>query len=130
MKSSGTLRDVWSLVLAGGNGERLGPLVQRWLGRHKPKQYCTFIGSRSMLQHTLDRSDRIIPAEQRVTIIARDHAEEAHPHLLSRTPGQVVLQPANRDTGVRILSTNRRMLHLLSCPSEGASRALTAVAML
>ena len=32
MNSSGTLRDVWSLVLAGGNGERLGPLVQRWLG--------------------------------------------------------------------------------------------------
>ena len=102
MNSSGMLRDVWSLVLAGGNGERLGPLVQRWLGRHKPKQYCTFIGSRSMLQHTLDRSDRIIAAEQRVTIIARDHAEEARPHLLSRTPGQVVLQPANCETAAGI----------------------------
>jgi len=55
-----------------------------------------------MLQHTLDRSDRIIAAEQRVTIIARDHAEEAHPHLLSRTPGQVVLQPANRETAAGI----------------------------
>ena len=65
MNASGTHRDVWSLVLAGGNGERLGPLVQRWLGRHKPKQYCTFIGSRSMLQHTLDRADRIIAAERR-----------------------------------------------------------------
>jgi mannose-1-phosphate guanylyltransferase len=42
------------------DGERLRPFVQRWLGRHKPKQYCTFIGTRSMFQHTLDRSDRIL----------------------------------------------------------------------
>jgi len=55
-----------------------------------------------MLQHTLDRSDRIIAAERRVTIIARAHAEEAGPHLLSGSPGQVVLQPANRETAAGI----------------------------
>lgn len=27
----------WSIVLAGGEGERVKPLVQRWLGRHRPK---------------------------------------------------------------------------------------------
>ncbi len=29
---------LWSVVLAGGDGERIKPLVMRWLGRYKPKQ--------------------------------------------------------------------------------------------
>ena len=62
MNSTHDPRDLWSIILAGGNGERLKPMVQRWLGRHKPKQYCTFIGTRSMFEHTLDRSDRIVAA--------------------------------------------------------------------
>jgi mannose-1-phosphate guanylyltransferase len=32
----------WVIVLAGGEGERLRPFVERWVGRHKPKQYCCF----------------------------------------------------------------------------------------
>jgi mannose-1-phosphate guanylyltransferase len=62
--------DLWSIILAGGEGERLRPLMQRWLGQHKPKQYCTFVGTRSMLQHTLDRADQISDPEQKVTVIA------------------------------------------------------------
>jgi mannose-1-phosphate guanylyltransferase len=38
---------VWSIVLAGGKGEGVQPLVQRWLGHPKPKQFCTFVGTRS-----------------------------------------------------------------------------------
>lgn len=48
-------RYLWSIILAGGNGERLRPMVQSWLGQPRPKQYCTFLGTRSMLEHTLDR---------------------------------------------------------------------------
>jgi len=97
-----------------------------------------------MLQHTLDRSDRIIPAEQRVTIIARDHAEEAHPHLLSRTPGQVVLQPANRETAagiflglahIRARDPNASVMifpsdHFIYPEEQFVKAARTAVAML
>jgi mannose-1-phosphate guanylyltransferase len=95
-------QDLWSVVLAGGEGERLKPLVQRWLGRHKPKQYCSFIGTRSMFQHTLDRSDQIVAPERRVTIIGRDPREEASHQLSSRTRGKVILQPANRDTAAGV----------------------------
>jgi Nucleotidyl transferase len=83
MPSTKNAQDLWSIILAGGNGERLKPMVQRWLARHRPKQYCTFIGTRSMFQHTLDRSDRIVPAERRVAIIARDHRDDASPQLTS-----------------------------------------------
>lgn len=47
----------WSLVLAGGEGERTRPFIKEWLGYHKPKQFCSFVGRRSMLQHTWGRAD-------------------------------------------------------------------------
>jgi mannose-1-phosphate guanylyltransferase len=58
----------WSIILAGGEGERIRPLIQQCLGHHKPKQYCTFVGHRSMFQRTLDRADRKSLPEHRVTI--------------------------------------------------------------
>ena len=102
MTSLHSAQDLWSLILAGGNGERLGPMVQRWLGQHRPKQYCTFIGTRSMLQHTVDRSDRIVAPERRVTLVARCHGHEAWPQLSSRPKGKVMLQPGNRETAAGI----------------------------
>ncbi len=102
MDSTHDALDLWSIILAGGSGERLRPMVQSWLGQPRPKQYCTFIGTRSMFEHTLDRSDRIVAPEQRVTVIARDHRDEAWPQLSSRPTGKVILQPSNRETGAGI----------------------------
>ena len=92
----------WSIILAGGDGVRLRPLIQRWLGCHKPKQYCAFIGTRSMLQHTLDRADRLTAPARRVMVCAREHRHEALLQLKGRPPGTVILQPANRGTGAGI----------------------------
>ena len=92
----------WSIVLAGGEGERIRPLVTRWLGRHKPKQYCRFTGKRSMLEHTLDRADRISGLERKVTIIARSHRQEVGPQFEQHASGIVVEQPSNRDTAAGI----------------------------
>jgi mannose-1-phosphate guanylyltransferase len=89
---------LWSIVLAGGEGERLKPFVQRWLGRHKPKQYCTFIGTRSMFQHTLDRADQITVPEHRVTVIGRTHQRDAGAQFSPGEAGKLIVQPANRDT--------------------------------
>ena len=60
----------WS-VIAGGEGQRMRPLIQRWLGGPRPKQYSMFVGGRSMFQHTLDRADMLISPARRVTIAAR-----------------------------------------------------------
>jgi mannose-1-phosphate guanylyltransferase len=93
---------VWSIVLAGSEVERLGPLVQRWLGRSRPKQYCAFTGSRSLFQHTLGRADRLTAADHKMIVIARSHACEAWPQLGQRPSGTVILQPADRDTSAEI----------------------------
>lgn len=89
---------VWSIVLAGGDGTRLTPFIKRWLGKAKPKQYCAFVGTRSMFQHTLDRAEQLASPDHTVTVIARSHGEDALSQLGNRSSGTVLIQPANRDT--------------------------------
>lgn len=93
---------LWSIILAGGEGERLRLFVQRCLGHHKPKQYCTFIGTRSMFQHTVDRADLVSSPDRRVTVIAKAHQQEALAQLAGRETGELVVQPENRDTAAGI----------------------------
>ncbi len=93
---------LWSVVLAGGDGVRTQELVRRWLGAEKPKQYCAFVGSRSMFQHTLDRAARLTPWERVVVVAARQHQDEVWPQLDGRSAGMVLLQPKNMDTAAGI----------------------------
>ena len=92
----------WSVILAGGEGERMRPLIERWLGSHKPKQFCTFVGSRSMFQHTVDRATRLTPSKRTVAVVARGHRPDALAQLKQRGVGTLVLQPENRDTAAGI----------------------------
>ena len=102
MKNGYAKKKLWSIVLAGGEGTRLGSFVHRWLGRSRPKQFCTFVGTRSLLQHTVDRAARLTSAEQSVLVIAQTHRQEAMTQLDGRKVGTVLFQPANRDTGAGV----------------------------
>lgn len=93
---------VWSIVLAGGEGERVKPLVQRWLGRHRPKQYCAFVGTRSMFQHTVDRAAQVTTLRRTVVVAARQHEAELRTQLVGRRVKHVLLQPANCDTAAGV----------------------------
>ena len=93
---------VWSIVLAGGEGERVKPLVLRWLGRHRPKQYCTFVGKRSMFEHTVDRAFEIASPAQTVVVAAGHHRKETRDQLRGRSIGKLLQQPRNRDTAAGI----------------------------
>ncbi len=89
------------IVLAGGHGRRLRSLITRLRGATLPKQYVNFIGRRSMLEHTFDRVERLIPAERVFTIASRDHLDypEAVRQLANRPTGTVIVQPENKETG-------------------------------
>ena len=93
---------VWAVVLAGGEGERVRPLVHRWVGHHRPKQYCAFTGTRSMFQHTVDRVLELVPPERIIAIAARSHQREVTAQLDQRPIRTVLLQPDNRDTAAGI----------------------------
>jgi mannose-1-phosphate guanylyltransferase len=91
----------WTLALAGGEGVRLSDYVQRRFGRRIPKQYCCLLGNRSMLQHTLDRMNKLTPASRTLTVIGTHHGEIAAPQLLDRSD-HIFRQPSSRDTGMAL----------------------------
>ncbi len=102
MSPHNTSNQLWSIILAGGEGKRLCALVHRWLGRPTPKQYCTFVGTRSMFQHTLDRASRLTPPDHTVTVVAHSHRRDALAQLNSRSGSTILFQPANRDTAAGV----------------------------
>ena len=95
-------RPVWSIVLAGGEGERVKPLVLRWLGRHQPKQYCTFVGNRSMFQHTVERATTLTSPERTIVVAALHHDSQVSSQLRGRPIGKLLLQPTNCNTAAGI----------------------------
>ncbi|MGZ8423320.1 MAG: sugar phosphate nucleotidyltransferase [Nitrospira sp.] len=93
---------LWSIVLANGNGDRVDSFVHRWLGRPQPKQYCAFVGTRSMFQHTVDRAAKVTSPTRTVTVVARAHRQEALTQLGTRQMGTLLFEPANRNTAAGI----------------------------
>ncbi len=90
----------WVVVLAGGEGTRIQPLIKRCLGFSLPKQYFTFCGRRSMLEHTYDRAVEIAGADRVITVIGSGHR-----HFLRKqhVQGLVMEQPMSRGTLAGVL---------------------------
>jgi mannose-1-phosphate guanylyltransferase len=85
----------WAVVLAGGEGERLRDYVVKKYGQAIPKQYCSFGGGKTMIEHAMDRLDGVIPADKTLTVIGRGHRR-----FLGKTrlKGRIVEQYSNRGT--------------------------------
>ncbi|HEY7317144.1 MAG TPA: sugar phosphate nucleotidyltransferase [Candidatus Binatia bacterium] len=97
--------DRWGIILSGGNGTRLRDVVYRRRADHLPKQYLNFIGKRSMLEHTLHRAEKLIPAQKLLTVIAKEHLQfdEVRHQIAARPQQCIIVQPENKDTGPGIL---------------------------
>ena len=93
------------IVLSAGDGTRLREFVLQQRGDGLPKQYNAFVGSRSMLEHTFDRAERLIPAQRLFVIVAQEHLayREVHRQLKAKALGRVIVQPANKETAPGIL---------------------------
>jgi mannose-1-phosphate guanylyltransferase len=74
------------------------PFIKQSLGRDIPKQYCSFLGERSMFQHTFERADHFIQREQKITVISQEHEGIASPQIAVHPGGALLLQPRNCDT--------------------------------
>jgi len=94
---------VWSIVLAGGEGTRLQDLTVQELGRKVPKQYCAFVGTRSLLQHTIHRAARLGDPDHVLAVLPRGQESLALPQLAEVPWTRVVWQPANKDTAAGVL---------------------------
>lgn len=104
MKATST-QERCGIVLAGAKDNRLRSFIQYLRGSAAPKQYTNFIGTRSMIEHTLDRAERLVQRDCLYTVASREHL--VHPevqHQLSARPREtVVVQPDDLGTAAALL---------------------------
>lgn len=93
----------WAVVLAGGEGVRLRPLVRQVLGEDRPKQYVRLLGPRTLLRQTLDRVGLAIPASRTLVVTVRRHAGYIAEELAGASQPTVLAQPLDRGTAAGVL---------------------------
>jgi len=103
MAESGKDRHRWAVLLAAGAGTRVQALTCDEQGRSVPKQFHSWGGTDSMLQWALRRAGAVVPAEQIVTIVARQHRRWWETQLADLPAQNVLVQPSNKGTGAGIL---------------------------
>jgi len=94
---------LWGIILAGGEGRRLREYVYECTGTDAPKQFCAFVGSRSMLERTVRRARLLIPSRRLVVSGTAHHRLHLLQSLNGRFSEALLLQPRNRDTAPGIL---------------------------
>ena len=111
-------RHVWSLVLAGGDGNRLRALTTKPCGTSVPKQYCSLHGGHSLLEDAIARAQRVVAPDRVCTIVAQQHRQwwtECRPLVEALEYGNLIVQPRNLGTGIGILYS---LLHILAKDPE------------
>ncbi len=93
----------WGIILAGGDGTRLQQFIKRLYGIVRPKQYCSIVGRRTMLQHTRDRLELLYPRERILTVVNRSHLDYVHAQLRDQPDSTILVQPCGRETANGIL---------------------------
>jgi len=106
--SDGSLRtgpggNRWALVLAAGDGARLGHLTRDASGRATPKQFCSVSGGPTLLEETIERAFAVADASRVVTVVAARHSRWWLHDTASLPGDNVVVQPLNRGTAPGIL---------------------------
>jgi len=75
-----------------------------------PKQFCSLLGSSSLLQSAIARAERLVPRERVVVVVAREHSAWWRSQLSHLPATNVVVQPRNRGTGPGLLLPLARIL--------------------
>lgn len=95
--------EIWGLVLAGGDGNRLAAVARDATGAPAPKQYCALAGERTLFARTVDRLARLIPRQRLLAVVNERHRRHWFAESGVLAPGRFVVQPHNRGTAAGIL---------------------------
>jgi mannose-1-phosphate guanylyltransferase len=83
-----------AVIMAGGAGTRFWP-ESRTL---RPKQLLDFAGGRTMIQATVDRLGRLVPAERMVIVTNEQLGAAIAEQLPQLPPHSILCEPCKRDT--------------------------------
>jgi mannose-1-phosphate guanylyltransferase len=93
---------IWGIILAGGEGKRLQEFIRKRYGIERPKQYSAIIGKRSMLRHTLDRVEKIIPVRRLQIVVDRRHKSYVQEEIKERERKALLVAPENRESAASV----------------------------
>jgi mannose-1-phosphate guanylyltransferase len=96
-------RDLWAVLLAGGDGVRMKELTQMIAGDHRPKQFCPIVGSASLLSQTRARLDPLVTGDRQVFVVSSAHERYYRDELADAKGSLVIEQPLNRGTAVGVI---------------------------
>ncbi|WP_054696893.1 mannose-1-phosphate guanylyltransferase [Syntrophomonas palmitatica] len=100
-----------AVVLAGGRGLRLWPESRR----QRPKQLCKLVGSRSMLDHTLDRL--IQAGSSQIIIITSDELNADIADLIKQRPDadiiEILSEPEGKNTAPAVGLVLSKYMHTM-----------------
>src|SRR5689334_7558933 len=95
--------DLWTIVLAGGDGTRLRSLTRALHGEDVPKQFASIQPGESLLQSTLRRVARWSRPEKTVVVVAQERESLARDQIRAFGEFHVIAQPKNVGTGPGIM---------------------------
>lgn len=98
----------YALIMAGGRGTRFWPRSRR----ARAKQVLPVLGEQSLIRQTFTRLRPLIPAERFLVITNTFLRDEIARQLPEIPPGQVIAEPAQRNTAGCIGLAARILLHL------------------
>jgi mannose-1-phosphate guanylyltransferase len=96
-------RNLWAVLLAGGDGMRLRELTMRIVGDNRPKQFCPIVDAESLLRQTRARLDPLFSGDRQVFVVSRAHEKYYSKELADAEDSLVIAQPTNRGTAVGII---------------------------
>lgn len=105
-------RDLCGIVLAGGEGKRFQSMIHRLREKGLGERSFDCAGTRSVLEHTFRRAEKLISPERVFTVVNRNHLEipELEQQLSGRPTSTLVVQPENKGTGPELLLA---LMHVL-----------------
>ncbi len=96
-------RNVWAVLLAGGDGIRLLDLTAKIVGDRRPKQFCPIIGTKSLLSQTRGRLEPLFSADRQVFVVSTAHERYYSEELADAKDSLVIAQPMNRGTAAGMI---------------------------
>jgi len=105
-----------AIVLAGGIGERLREMTRLFAERPLPKQFCGFGRPRTLLQSTVTRVTRAVPASRTTVVVQKCWEAVARAQLPEHQGVGILAQPCDRGTAAAVLLA-------LVCTQPGAGDA-------
>lgn len=86
------------LIMAGGAGTRFWP----WSTDRLPKQFLQFLGDRSLLQESFERSRGLVPLENILVLTHENYRQLVRKQLPELKDDQILCEPSRRDTAAAV----------------------------